>query len=175
MKIKDVMPWNWGKRDVPVHRNGTEGGDGENAVLALQSDMNRVFDDFWRGFGLPMSRDWDVGFANDAIPVVDMRETGKAVEIIAEMPGMTESDVDVRVAEGTLTIRGEKTTESEKEKTGYVLRERSFGRIERVVPLQEGLALDATNATFKNGVLTVTIPKTERAQAEVKRVSVRRA
>lgn len=105
---------------------------------------------------------------------VDMRDTGKAVEVTAELPGMEDADVDVSVAEGALTIRGEKKSEREREGKGYVLRERSYGEIERVVPLPEGLDLDAAVASFKNGVLTVTIPKTAEAQAAVKRVRVQR-
>ena len=72
-----------------------------------------------------------------------------------------------------LAIAGQKESELERKDQGYVLRERSFGRFERVIPLPEGLDLDAVKATFKNGLLTVTIPKTKETQAAVKRVSVK--
>lgn len=87
---------------------------------------------------------------------------------------MDEADVDVSVAEGMLTIRGEKKSEREREGDGYILRERSFGRIERMVPLPEGLDLDSAEATFKNGVLTVRIAKTAEAQRAAKRIQVQR-
>jgi HSP20 family protein len=167
MKITDLIPW--GKRDVPARRDGT------NAVHALQADLNRVFDDFWRAFDLPSPGTWGTGFDAEAAPRIDVRETAKQVEVLAELPGMEEKDVDVRVAEGTLTITGEKKSERETEEKGYVLRERSFGRFERVVPLPDGLDVDAAKATFKNGVLTITIPKTAEAQTEVKHIQVQRA
>ena len=94
--------------------------------------------------------------------------------MVAELPGMDEADVEVSVAEGMLTIRGEKKSERDEEEKGYVLRERSFGRIERVVPLPAGLDLDSAKATFKNGVLTVTIARTAEAQAAVKHIAVQR-
>jgi HSP20 family protein len=74
-----------------------------------------------------------------------------------------------------LTIRGEKKEEREREDKGYVLRERSFGRIERLVPLPVGIDPDSAKATFKNGVLTVTIAKTPEAQSAVKRIQVQAA
>ena len=88
---------------------------------------------------------------------------------------MNEADIDVSVAPGMLTIRGEKKSERDEEKEGYVLRERSFGRVERVVPLPDGLDLDSPKAVFKNGVLTVTIAKTAEARQAVRRIAVQRA
>ena len=118
---------------------------------------------------------WGDGVAGGLMPRVDVRETDKEVEVVAELPGMDEADVDVSVAAGMLTIRGEKKSErEERRRKGYILRERSFGRIERVVPLPEGLDLDSAKATFKNGVLTVRIAKTAEAQRAVKRIPVQR-
>jgi HSP20 family protein len=177
MNIRDLIPWSqsrrepWSQsmRDVAVRREG----DGD-PVQALQQSIDRVFDDFWRTLDLPMLRDWDEGLASAVVPRVDVRETDREVEVIAELPGMNEDDVDVSVAQGMLTIRGEKRSEREEEDEGYVLRERSFGRVERIVPLPEGLDLDAAQATFKDGVLTVRIQKTAEAQRAAKRISVQR-
>ena len=103
-----------------------------------------------------------------------MHETDNEVEIKVELPGMDESDVDVSLADGVLTVRGEKKDEREKKHKGYVLRERSFGSVERIVPLPPGLDLDSATAAFKRGVLTVTIRKTAEAQAQTRRIAVRR-
>lgn len=167
MHIKDLMPWSWGKRNVPAQREDTD------PIRNLQSGINRAFEDFWRGFDLPMTGQWDGGLPLD-LPRVDVRESDKEIEVVAELPGMDDADVDVSVAEGALTIRGEKKSEREKEEKGYVLRERSSGRIERVVPLPQELDVDSAKASFKNGVLTVTIPKTAEARAALKRIPVRR-
>jgi HSP20 family protein len=168
MNIRDLIPWTRGGRDVQVRREGSD------PMVALQSDIDRVFDNFWRSFDLPMLGAGNGGFRAALTPRVDVRETDKEVEVVAELPGMDEADIDVSVAEGMLTIRGEKKAEREQEERGYVLRERSFGRIERMVPLPDGLDPDSAKATFKNGVLTVTIAKTPEAQAAVKRIPVQR-
>jgi HSP20 family protein len=168
MNIRDLIPWGRDKRELPVRREATD------PMLEFHSDINRAFENFWRGLEMPMLGAWTGGSAS-AAPQVDIRETDKEVEVIAELPGMDEADIDVSVAEGALTISGEKKLEREAEEKGYVLRERSFGRIQRLVPLPEGLDLDSAKATFKNGVLTVTIPRTAEAQAKVKRIPVQKA
>jgi HSP20 family protein len=167
MTIKDLIPWNWGKRETPVRRETT------NPLGALQSNIDRAFEDFWRAFDLPISSTGRDGFPGVTLPV-DVRETDRAVEVTAELPGMDEKDVEVSVAEGVLTIRGKKESERASEEKGYFLRERTFGSVERVVPLPDGLDPDSAKATFKNGVLAITIPKTSEAQAAMKRIPVQR-
>jgi HSP20 family protein len=163
MSIGDLIPWSRSKRDVAKRDNG---GD---PVHALQTDINRAFEEFWRSLDQPLS-----GREGGNFPAVDVRQTDKEVEVIAELPGMSEKDIDVQVAQGALTIRGEKKDERHSEERGYVLHERSVGYVERVVPLPEGVAISDAKAKFKNGVLTITLPKTREAQAAVKRISVRR-
>jgi HSP20 family protein len=165
MKIRDLIPWNWGKRQVPVRREQSE------PVRSLQNDINRAFDNFWRGFDLPStSSSWSL-----SMPSVDVSETDKEIEVTAELPGMDEKDIDVSLAEGVLTIRGEKKSEVEKKEKDYYLQERTFGSVERVVPLPDAVDLDSANATFKNGVLTVKLAKRPEAMAATKRIAVRRA
>ena len=171
MNIGDLIPWSRGGHEVQVRREGAP-----EPTLALPSDIDRVFEDFWRRFGLPIPQLWDDGdgVGSGLVPRVDVRETDNEVEVVAELPGMDEAGIDVSLAPGMLTIRGEKRSERDEEKEGYVLRERSFGRVERVVPLPDGLDLDSAKATFKNGVLTVSIAKTAEARQAVKRIAVQR-
>ena len=103
---------------------------------------------------------------------MDVSETDKAVEIKAELPGLEPDDVEVSIADGAVAIRGQKKAEREAKEKDYVLRERSFGVIERTVPLPDGLDTDAAEASFKNGVLTLTIPKTAESQAASRRIPV---
>jgi HSP20 family protein len=165
MRVRDLIPWRSGKRAVAV-RGGTA------PVRALQGDINRAFEDFWRTFQMPMLEAWSGASNGGGLSRVDVRDTGKAIEVVAELPGMEESDLEVSVADGLLTIRGEKISEREERDQGYLLRERSFGHVERSIPLPEGLDVDAAKATFQSGLLTVTIPKTEAGQAALKRIPV---
>jgi HSP20 family protein len=121
-----------------------------------------------------MLGDWGDGLEGAVVPRVDVRETDQEVEVIAELPGMDEGDIDVSVSQGMLTIRGEKRSEREEEDAGYVVCECSHGRVERTIPLPDGLGVDAAEARFRNGVLTVRIPKTPETQRAAKRISVQR-
>jgi HSP20 family protein len=158
------------RRDVPARREG--GGD---PLGALQSEINRVFDSFWRGFDLPMLGGGGAAdLGNENLPRVDVRDTGQAIEVVAELPGMEPGDIEVSFSDGALTIRGEKRSEREDQDRDYVIRECSYGAIERTVPLPDGIDFDAAQASFRNGVLTITIPKTADAQAAVRRIQVQR-
>jgi HSP20 family protein len=177
MNIRNLIPWSQGRREpwsenrqqVAVRREGDD-----DPVRSLQQSIDRIFDNFWRSFELPMLGTGNGGAGSGLVPQVDVRETDQEVEVVAELPGMDEADVDVSVSQGMLTIRGEKKSEREEEDDGYVLRERSFGRVERIVPLPDGLDVDSAQATFRNGVLTVRIPKTAETQRAAKRISVQR-
>lgn len=165
MRARDLLPWGRKSEGKTPQRSG-------NSARDLQTDINRAFEDFFRAFELSMPLAGPADLATDALPRIDIRETDKEVDIEAELPGMDESDIDVSVAEGALMIRGEKKAEHEVKGNGYTVHERSFGHVERTVPLPDGLDIDSAKATFKNGVLTIAIPKTAEAQAAVKRISV---
>lgn len=166
MDLKSLVPWNWGKRDVPVHR------EEENPVVALQREINRAFDSFWNGFGTPMKSGMWGNVFDSEYPRVEVSETDSEVEISAELPGMSQEDIDVSVTEDMIRIKGEKKSEKEEKKKDFYLSERSYGAFQRAIPLPSGLDLNKANATFKNGVLNVTLPKTEEARANVKRIPV---
>ena len=108
------------------------------------------------------------------VPAVDFLDKGDCVELRAELPGMTEKDVEVEVSDSLLTISGEKKDEHEEgEKEGrYYLCERSYGSFERSVRLPDGVDLDTVDAKVRDGVLVVTISKTPEARAKAKKVKV---
>jgi HSP20 family protein len=162
MKITDLSAWAPANKRSFVHR------ENDNPVLGLQSDINRVF-----GFSLPAFGRWGLPATREAAPQIDLRETDKDVEIVAELPGMDEKDVDVQVTAGTLVIRGEKKSEQEAKDGDFVVRERSFGKIERLIPLPEGIDPNSASATFKNGVLTIKVAKVAEAQNSAKHIPVR--
>ncbi len=109
------------------------------------------------------------------MPAVDVVETEKAYEVTADLPGMDEKNIEVKVADGVLTIKGEKQQEKEEKKKDYYLQERSFGSYQRSLELPEGVETDKIEASFKKGVLTVTLPKKPEAQKSTKKIEVRAA
>jgi HSP20 family protein len=166
MRVSDLIPWRAERGGQPAKRTDRD------PVGALQSNINRAFDDFL-GMLSPPFLTSSSPFLKDANGIqVDVVETEKDVKVTAEMPGMTENEIDVRVSDGMLAISGEKKIERETDENGYILRERSFGHVERIVPLPDGIDDTAAEATFKGGVLTVTIPKTAEPRSNAKRIPV---
>jgi HSP20 family protein len=147
----------------------------------LRREVDRLFDEFdggfWRSpfrspfFDLAPSRRAEATFT--AVPAVDVSESDKAYEITAEMPGMDEKNIEVKVANGVLTIKGEKQEDKEEKKKDYYMRERSFGSFERNFQVPEGVETDKIEANFKNGVLSVTLPKSPAAQKAEKKITVK--
>jgi HSP20 family protein len=86
---------------------------------------------------------------------------------------MDEKNIEVKIANGMLTIKGEKQEDKEEEKQDYYVRERSFGSFERTLPVPDGVDLDKVDASFKNGVLTVALPKTAEAQKAEKKITIK--
>ena len=86
---------------------------------------------------------------------------------------MDEKNIEVKITNGMLTIKGQKQEEKEEEKQDYYLRERSFGSFERTFPVPDGVELDQVDASFKKGVLTVTLPKTAGAPKPEKKITVK--
>ena len=167
MAIRDLIPWNRG-RDVTVRRT-----EDQNPFLTLHREMNRLFDDVFRGFDLAPfgSRMSDPGMFGQRLgwPHIEISETAGEVTVTAELPGLAERDVDVELADGVLTIRGEKKSESEDR--DRLFSERYYGRFERRIPV-DGVDEEKISASFKNGLLTVKLPRTEAQLANVKRIAI---
>ena len=161
MAIRDLIPWNNRGRDLSIRRS-EEG----NPFLAFHREMNRLFDDAFRGFDLAPfgNRERQMGWPN-----IEVSETDKEVKVTAELPGLEEKDVQVELRNGVLAISGEKKTETEDKERQYS--ERYYGRFERRIPVDD-VDEDNVNASFKNGVLTVTLPRSPAAQQNVKRIAI---
>lgn len=130
-----------------------------------------MFGDFFAGAGLSP---WTGGEGGgQLIPKLDIAETDNAYEVTADLPGVEEKDVDVSVAEGVLRIKGERKSEKEEKKKSYHRIERSFGRFERAIALPEGVDQDKIAATFKQGVLHVSLPKSTKAKDAAKKIEVK--
>ncbi len=148
----------------------------------LRREIDRLFDDFGGGlFRSPFRRSvfdtspWGRETSWPAIPAVDFTDTDKAYEVTAELPGIDEKNIEVKVANGVLTIKGEKQEDKEEKKKDYYLRERHFGSFERSLQVPDSVDADKIEASFKKGVLTVTLPKKPEAQKAPKKIDVKAA
>jgi HSP20 family protein len=162
MGFRDIVPWT---KDQQL----STGHEAFDPFLTLHREMNRLFDDVFRGFG-PLGRAGNSLMEGQfAWPRLELSETDKAVTISAELPGLSEKDVQIEIASGILSIRGEKKAERSDE--SKFVSERYYGSFERRIPL-EGVEEDKAKADFKNGVLTVTLPKSEQSSPNVKRIAI---
>jgi HSP20 family protein len=165
MALRDLIPWNNNRgRELSVRR-----GEETNPFLTLHREMNRLFDDAFRGFDVAPFGNGRLFDQAMGWPHIELSETDKEVKVTAELPGLEENDVELELANGVLAIRGEKKTESEDK--DRLFSERYYGRFERRIPVDE-VEQDKVHASFKNGVLTVSLPKSPAAQQKVKRIAI---
>jgi HSP20 family protein len=163
MSIRDLIPWSRG-RDVSVRRD-----DEAHPFVTFHREMNRLFDDAFRGFGTQPfgpNRFFD---SAPTWPRIEVDEDDREVKVTAELPGLEEKDIEVEVANGILRIMGERKTETNDR--DRLFSERYYGRFERRIPVDD-IEEDRVNASFKNGLLTVTMPKSARARERVKRIQI---
>ena len=123
---------------IPVGRDRSIAA---SPFMSLQREIDRLFDDFTRGF--PTFPTITGNSPTTLMPSVDVTETDKEIEITAELPGLEEKDVQVNLSDNLLTIRGEKKAEKEQKDKNYRLVERSYGSFERTLELPEGINADA--------------------------------
>lgn len=144
----------------------------------LRRQVDRLFDEFDRPWHLPFSRHgletapiWQGGPSR--MPAVDVVEKENSFEITAELPGLDEKDVEVKLVGNSLVIKGEKRQEHKEEKDGYHLSERSFGSFQRSFALPDGVDREQIEAKFGKGVLRVSLPKHPGAGEGAKTISVK--
>jgi HSP20 family protein len=131
-------------------------------LLSLQERMNRLFDDSYRGAGRAAEDDWALG--GSWAPPVDIFEHEGNIVLKAELPGMEAKEVDVRLEDNTLTLRGQRSLDKEVKRDTYHRVERSYGSFTRSFTLPQVVDQQGIKAEFKDGVLTVTLPKREESK-----------
>ena len=162
MGIRDLVPWTKGQQ-LTAQQGPFD------PFLTLHREMNRLFDDAFRGVGSFGRLANPLMEGHFGWPRLELSETDKAVTVSAELPGLNEKDVQVEIANGILSIRGEKKTARSDE--SKFVSERYYGSFQRQIPL-EGVEEDKNQADFKNGILTVTIPKSGQSNRNVKRIAI---
>jgi HSP20 family protein len=145
--------------------------------LSLREDLDRLFDNFFlspfsrRFLDVDSLRRWGV-HANGVTPRMDVVETEDNIEVSAELPGIAEADIDVSIAEGMITIRGEKKLVRDNKKGDLHLSERSFGTFTRSFRMPDNVDDENITATFDKGVLLLSMPKKEKVQPHRKKIAV---
>lgn len=146
----------------------------------LQRQVDRLFDDFRpTGWQLPFSRPsaleltWPRLEGWQIAPAMDMVAKPEAYEITAELPGLDDKNVEIKLANGTLMIKGEKQEEKEEREKEYYFSERRYGSFQRAFRVPDDVDAEKIDARFKNGILTVILPKSPAAKQNEKRISVK--
>jgi len=152
MSVRDLIPWGrqTSSNQAPVPYRDSE----VTPFFGLRREIDRLFDDMFRMPSL-------AGVGTMTWPSVEVSDSEREVRISAEIPGLSEKDVELTVHEGVLFIRGEKKSETEDKDRGYS--ERWYGRFERRIALPSGVEQNKAAASFRDGVLTVTLPKSAEA------------
>lgn len=147
---------------------------------ALRNQVDRLFHDFQTGFmRAPLFRPladiesfWRRDFGLDVSPAIDIVEKDKAFEVTAELPGLDAKNIDLRLSDDILTIKGEKQEEKEEKTKDRYVSERRYGSFRRSLQLPASIDADKIEANFKAGVLTVTLPKSAEAEKKQKTIPV---
>lgn len=172
MSLRETLPWNWGKKEVPVERGAETAG----ASAPARRSLLDLFDELAvHPFARPS---WSslpaLGFGDDGsfLPVLDAKESDDEIRITVELPGLEEKDVEVSFKDDVLTIKGEKRSESKGGEKGAQWVERRYGSFRRAVPLPVDVDADKVQAHFKSGVLTVVAPRTGKPDQRHKSIPI---
>lgn len=167
MNVRDLIPWGRNNdNQVPSPYRASE----QHPFLSLHREVNRLFDDVFRDFDSRLFANGRLPSFASAWPSVEIAETENQIIVTAEIAGLDEKDIDVLLDDGVLTLRGEKRSETED--TSRHFSERYYGRFERRIPLGVEVEQEQVAAAFKNGLLTVTLPKSASAQSRVRRIEI---
>lgn len=135
----------------------------------LRDEIDRLFDDFPLA---PAARSVFPFTSTAVVPAMELAETDQGYELSVELPGLEEKDIDIELADGTLTISGEKREESEKKDNGYLVSERSYGAFRRQLTLPADADADSIAASFEKGVLKLAVKKDREAAGRAKKIPI---
>ncbi|MDI6838072.1 Hsp20/alpha crystallin family protein [Ciceribacter thiooxidans] len=141
----------------------------DNPFADFRKEMDKVFDGFFGRSNLLKATEKGEGFM---APSIDVAENDTAITLTAELPGISESDIDLSIQNGVLTLKGEKKFEKKDEKDDYRLIERRYGSFQRSMSLPASVDEAAVNATFDKGVLTVTMPKKPGSAPKERKIAI---
>lgn len=185
MDLKQLNPWNWlnheerendkneGRSRTLAHRPMIQ-----SPIMRLHQDIDRLFEEAFSGFGsLPSAL--DTSFFSEQTnllkPNINIESDNKNYVITLEVPGVDENDVELDITNNTLIIKGEKRQKKESKEKEFHRMERTYGKFQRVLSLPEDATQDDIQADFKDGVLTINIPRKEVAETNVRHIDIKKA
>ncbi len=162
------------KEESMVERAG--GLFDEDWLYRPLAEMERMFDELERNFGgmfyRPIRRRIR-GRSTKRMPLVDIKDVGDNYLLEAELPGLKKEDIEIEVKDDRITLKGETKQEKKEEGEGYLRQERSFRSFYREIPIPENVKAEDAEASFKNGVLEVKLPKVEQKKLEGKKIDIK--
>lgn len=166
LSASKLAPWNWFRHENETPSRLVTRNDYEQPMAHFHQEVDRLFDDAFRSFGMPSLLSRRDESLNDSglmlRPKVDIHEQDDAYRISVEVPGVSEDDLKLTLEGDNLIISGEKSHENTEQEKGRVHRvERSYGSFQRILNLPVDVNAHDIKADFKNGVLTVTLPRDE--------------
>ena len=165
MNMRNLVPWSQRREPALAPRDANAGSLPESPFLTLHREMNRLFDDVFQGFGVPATT---AGWGRGG-PSLEVEDAGHEYRVTAELPGLGKDDIEITYDDGVLTLRGERREERRDEARSFS--ERWYGRFERRIALPDADE-DRASAEFRDGLLHVTLPKTERAAEKTRRIPI---
>jgi HSP20 family protein len=173
--------------NMPIRKSRAERRAGaygvSQPVEQLRTEIDRLLSDFLRGYWhVPFRRSavdvepiWRGDISLGATPAVDIVDKGDCYKLTAELPGVDEKQVEIRFLDGTLTIEGKKEEPPEDAKQDHLVSERHYGDFHRTFRVPDGVDADKIEASFKNGALSVMLPKTAEARRKQKGIEIKSA
>tara|TARA_R110001592_G_scaffold177076_2_gene417312 strand:- start:124325 stop:124876 length:552 start_codon:yes stop_codon:yes gene_type:complete len=182
MELTKLNPWNWFNKEeaseakhLPISNEGSR----YTPHMQLHQNIDRLLDHAFRDFGLPsLLADNPLSSLTQEVilkPNMDIEASDKEYTITVEVPGVAEDNIKLELADNTLTIQGEKKQESEKKDKDVYRIERSYGSFQRVLSLPEDADQGNIDARFKNGILTITMPRKVVSKSESKIINIKPA
>ena len=165
MAFSDLIPWKKNRQEKDLQR--------QDPISELQQEMNRLFEDFFDQPHALSRLSGESGLQTSFSPSVDISETDQEIRVAVELPGMDPENIEVSYTGNALTISGEKQTESEQQEEHFYRKERSYGSFRRSIPLPGTIQEEDIEASFKNGVLQVRLPKSSEARERASRIEIK--
>ncbi len=161
--LKSLIPWQSNARSLQPQKS-------MDPFVSFRQAVDRMFDDFFEGFG---HRALSAGQGGSMTPTIDVADQDNALVVTAELPGLDENDFEVTLAGDVLTIKGEKKSETENNTGGAYYLERRYGAFSRSLRLPFEAPDEGIEARYDKGVLTIKVPKPAEAKQQAKRIEVK--